>query len=91
MADDEIFRYLEQEFEWSRTKATKNALKHGVRFTEAATVLFDPEALIREDGEHAETEQRYTVVGHSVRSRVLFVVHVSRADRVRSSARARQL
>lgn len=37
MTNDEVYHYLEQEFEWSRAKAAHNAFKHGVRFTEAAT------------------------------------------------------
>ena len=40
MTEDEIYEYLGQVFEWNRVKAARNAIRHGVRFTEAATVFF---------------------------------------------------
>jgi uncharacterized DUF497 family protein len=83
MSDDEIYEYLGQTFEWNRVKALKNALNHGVRFTEAVTVFWDPEAMSKCDEEHSESEERYTVVGHSVRSQTLFVVHLVKGQRIR--------
>jgi len=83
MNDDEIYEYLGQTFEWSRIKAMKNALNHGVRFTEAATVFWDADAMSQFDEEHSEVEERYTIIGRSVHTRTLFVVHVIRGQRIR--------
>ena len=83
MSDDELYRYLDQTFEWSRQKALRNVFNHGVRFTEAATVFFDEDALAQPDEAHSEQEERYTVIGRSVKARELFVVHVFRGERIR--------
>lgn len=83
MTTDEIYEYLGQTFEWNKMKAAKNVFRHGVRFPEAATVFFDDEALYFSDEEHSEDEERYTIVGRSLRSRTLFVVHVVRRERIR--------
>ncbi|MFC6644017.1 BrnT family toxin [Granulicella cerasi] len=83
MRDDELYEWLGQTFEWDRLKALRNAIKHGVRFTEAATVFFDHEALFSADGDHSIDEERYTVVGYSLQQRTLFVVHVVRGDKIR--------
>jgi uncharacterized protein len=71
MRDDEIYEYLGQSFEWNRVKAAKNLLNHGVFFTEAATVFFDPRSLTIPDEPHSEEEQRYNVIGRSIQSRAL--------------------
>ena len=47
---------------WDPEKASSNLKKHGVRFADAETVLFDPNALTREDIE-SEGEQRFVTVG----------------------------
>ena len=64
-------------------KAAKNELKHGVRFPDAATVFFDPRSLLLPDDEHSSEEQRYTIIGESLRSDTLLVVHVERGERIR--------
>jgi hypothetical protein len=83
MSDDEIYEYLGQTFEWNRMKAAKNALDHDVRFTEAATVFWDRDAMSQFDEEHSENEERYTIVGRSIQTRTLFVVHVIKSTRIR--------
>ena len=83
MTDDEVYEYLEQRFEWSRVKAATNLIRHGVRFPEAATVFFDRRSITLPDDDHSEDEQRYTIIGRSVRTRNLLVVHVLRGERIR--------
>jgi uncharacterized DUF497 family protein len=83
MTSDEVYEYLGQTFEWDREKATKNFLQHRVLFTEAASVFFDEKVIYYRDDDHSGDEDRYIVVGHSSRSRDLFVVHVLRGERVR--------
>ena len=59
---------------WDPIKARANLAKHGVRFSDAESVLFDPGALTRED-EDAEGEQRFISVGSDAMGRVLTVVY----------------
>ena len=80
MSDDEIYEYMGRAFEWDRMKATRNALKHRVRFTEAATVFFDKNAIFEHDPDHSEDEERYIVIGRSIRSNALLVAHVYRGN-----------
>ena len=80
---DDIYEYLDQMFEWDSMKAARNAIRHGVRFPEAATVFFDENALFEDDPDHSEEEDRYLVLGHSIRANVLLVVHVIRGERIR--------
>jgi hypothetical protein len=49
MSDDEIYEYLGRTFEWDRMKAMRNAIRHRVRFTDAAMVFFDPNAIFEND------------------------------------------
>jgi uncharacterized DUF497 family protein len=86
---DDIYVYLEEIFEWNVTKAARNAVRHKVRFPEAATVFFDEHAIFEADPDHSEDENRYLVLGCSIRSNVLLVVHAIRGERIRLiSARA---
>ncbi len=50
------------EVEWDPNKAATNLQKHGVRFSDAEAVLFDPNALSFEDTT-AQGEQRFVVIG----------------------------
>ncbi|MGH8477423.1 MAG: BrnT family toxin, partial [Methylococcales bacterium] len=45
-------------FEWDEIKADANAQKHGVTFDDAATVFYDPLAVIFDDELHSEGEKR---------------------------------
>jgi len=59
-------------FAWDREKAASNIKKHGVAFTEALEVLFDPN--YRAEDATVEHEERYAVIGYSDRDRLLYVV-----------------
>ena len=78
---------VEGDFEWDSDKAASNLTKHGVSFSEAATVFADPFAVYLDDG---SGKGRMVVIGTSLRERVLFVVHVERGerDRIISARRA---
>lgn len=67
--------------EWDPRKAEDNYRKHGVRFSEAATVLFDELAITVEDT--AIGEQRWVTIGESAEGRLLVVVYTWRGERVR--------
>jgi uncharacterized DUF497 family protein len=71
---------VEGDFEWDSTKAESNLAKHGVSFSEAATVFADPMAVYLDDGSGTGN---MVVIGTSLRERLLYVVHVERGERDR--------
>ncbi len=70
-------------FEWNAGKAKKNVVVHGVSFDEASTTFKDGLSLTRFDPLHSDEEDRYVLLGRSVRNRLLVVVHTARGDRIR--------
>lgn len=66
-------------FEWELAKDRANQRKHGVAFDEAQTVFFDDHALLLDDPDHSEAEDRFVILGLSSRLRVLLVCHCYRA------------
>jgi len=70
-------------FEWDEQKSLSNSRKHGVSFDEAQTVFLDENALRFHDPEHSGTEDRFLMLGLSLKLRVLVVCHCHRdEDRV---------
>jgi len=60
---------------WDPLKAEANIGKHGVGFTEAATVLLDPLAVTIFDVEHSQNEERWFTLGTSTEGKLLAVSH----------------
>lgn len=56
-------------FEWDPTKAESNIAKHGITFEEAATVFDDPYARVIDDPDHSLEEERFIILGMSMRAR----------------------
>ena len=78
-------------FAWDRRKDASNARKHGVTFVEATTVFGDPLSMTIQDPDHFVDEERFVLVGVSMRGRLLVVVHVEHGDTIRLiSARTAQ-
>jgi uncharacterized protein len=71
------------EFEWDPEKATANAKKHGVEFTEATTVFGDPSEVTIPDPDHSEGESRFLSMGSSVAGRLLVVSYTERGQSIR--------
>ncbi len=67
-------------FEWDPNKDLINRRKHGVSFEEAATVFQDVNALVIDDPEHSEEEERFIILGYSLRAYLLVVCHCYRAS-----------
>ena len=65
-------------YEWDPKKAAANLRKHGVSFSEAASVYLDPMALTFDDPDHPAEEAREITIGVSARHRMLFVAHAKR-------------
>lgn len=68
----------ELRFEWDPQKDRSNQRKHGVSFAEACTVFSDADALLIEDPDHSEEEERFILLGPSARLRLLVVCHCYR-------------
>ena len=59
---------------WDPGKAAANFKKHGIRFSDAEFVLFDPNARTKED-EDAYGERRFVTMGFDAVGRILVVVY----------------
>jgi uncharacterized protein len=68
--------------EWDTNKADINRQKHGVHFSDAEAVLFDPNALSFEDTT-AQGERRFITIGRDHLWRLLVVVYTERGDCIR--------
>jgi len=68
----------QQKFVWDTTKASTNEKKHGISFESACMVFFDPFFMIEDAG--TDSEVREAAIGHSEDLKVVYVVHVTRAD-----------
>jgi uncharacterized DUF497 family protein len=69
--------------EWDPDKAERNLRVHGVSFEEAASALMDPLSRTIPDPDHSEVEDRYVLIGYSLRHRLIVVVHSERRDTLR--------
>ncbi len=67
-------------FEWDENKNRINQSKHGISFEEAKTVFYDEEALVIDDPEHSEEEDRFIILGLSKKANLLVVCHCYRAS-----------
>ena len=59
-------------------KADSNVRKHGVTFDEASTVFDDPYARVIDDPDRSLDEERFIILGMSMRARELVVSHCLR-------------
>lgn len=65
-------------FEWDQNKNEINKKKHKRSFEEARTVFYDPEALVIDDPEYSEQEDRFIILGLSKKANLLVVCHCYR-------------
>ncbi len=68
----------ELKFEWDENKNALNKVKHKVSFEEASTVFYDDCALIIDDPEHSEYEERFIILRASNKANLLVVCHCLR-------------
>ena len=66
------------EFEWDRKKETANIKKHGVSFKEAQSAFYDEGAIQFYDPDHSDEEDRFILLGLSLKPQVLVVCHCFR-------------
>ena len=67
-------------FEWDERKNAENRRKHGVSFEEAQTVFLDDHAMLIDDPDHSNHEERFILLGLSAALRLLVVCHSYRAS-----------
>ena len=67
-------------FEWDENKDAINRRKHKISFEEAQSVFYDEAALLIDDPEHSEEEDRFIILGLSKRANLLVVCHCYRAS-----------
>jgi uncharacterized DUF497 family protein len=71
------------EFGWDPDKERSNIERHGVDFTEAATVFGDLLELTISDLDDSVGEYRFLSIGHSSLNRILVVSYTEREERIR--------
>ena len=67
-------------FEWDERKNRSNRRKHGIDFREAQSVFYDDYALMIDDPEHSDIEDRFVLMGLSTALRILVVCHCYRKN-----------
>ncbi|MBQ4348085.1 MAG: BrnT family toxin [Clostridia bacterium] len=67
-------------FEWDENKNEINKKKHKISFEEAQSVFYDPEALLINDPEHSQEEERFIILGLSLKANLLVVCHCYRTS-----------
>ena len=65
-------------FEWDENKNIKNQRKHGISFETACTVFYDEQAILFDDPEHSEEEERFLLLGMSKAADLCVVCHCYR-------------
>ena len=70
-------------FLWDPRKAGSNERKHGVGFPEATTVFDDSLSVTIPDPAHSVDEQRFLLLGLSIRRGLLVVAHSERGEAIR--------
>jgi uncharacterized DUF497 family protein len=65
-------------YEWDEKKNRSNQRKHGVAFEEARTAFLDENARRVPDPDHSSGEDRYILIGLSIRLRLLVICHCYR-------------
>ena len=65
-------------FEWDENKNRINRVKHGISFEEAETVFEDEFAILFDDPDHSEEEDRFLIIGTSLTEKICIVSHCYR-------------
>jgi len=73
-------RMADLEFEWNSRKEKSNVKKHGVSFEDVKAAFYDETAIVFHDPDHSDEEDRFILLGLSVKAGVLVVCHCVRDD-----------
>ena len=75
-----MVEFMDMLFDWDENKAKINENKHGVSFLEAMTAFNDVNAIIMDDEEHSDDEERFILLGISSVANLLVVCHCYRNE-----------
>jgi len=67
-------------FQWDENKNVLNIAKHNVSFEEASTVFYDSEAILFDDPDHSDEEERFLIIGFTLNDKLLIVSHCYRGE-----------
>ena len=67
-------------FEWDEQKNKINKEKHKISFEEAETAFYDENAIVIDDPDHSQEEDRFIILGLSTKANLLVVCHCYRAS-----------
>lgn len=65
-------------FEWDENKNHSNQRKHGISFEEAQAVFEDTYAILFDDPDHSDDEERFLIIGMSNAKGICIVSHCYR-------------
>ena len=67
-------------FEWDENKNEINQRKHGISFNEVTSVFRDAFAIVFDDPDHSENEERFVIIGTSDKRGICLVSHCYRGQ-----------
>lgn len=67
-------------FEWDENKNEINQRKHGISFNEVTSVFRDAFAIVFDDPDHSENEERFLIIGTSDKRGICLVSHCYRGQ-----------
>lgn len=67
-------------FTWDENKNRINKEKHKLSFEEAKTVFDDVEAIVFDDPDHSEEEERFLILGFTEKAKLCIVSHCYREN-----------
>jgi len=71
---------LNLKFEWDENKNEINQRKHGISFDEVTSVFRDAFAIVFDDPDHSENEERFLIIGTSDKRGICLVSHCYRVQ-----------
>ena len=67
-------------FEWDENKNKINQRKHGISFDEVTSVFRDTLAIVFDDPDHSDNEERFLIIGTSDKRGICLVSHCYRGQ-----------
>ena len=70
----------ELRFSWDPRKARLNERLHGISFEAAKTAFLDENAILLDDPDHSDREERFLLIGLCLTARVIVISHCLREE-----------
>ena len=68
------------EFDWDTNKNKENIKKHKISFEEAKEVFYDDNAILFDDPDHSDYEERFLIIGRINNLNIYVVSHCYREN-----------